>query len=165
MRCSSPAMKAIAAVTGGEGVVGAGLGRKRKREELDCVEISLESRYLDELGDKRFALTDLSAFCLSPSGAQVRSGLSAWLCSDRARGSLNRRVPFLPASPVDLFTLDTRSMVSSSSSSLCPPPVIREHIRGCRSCSKRRVTVMVGVEGGDGWPGGGDSCWRVAMSP
>lgn len=41
------------------GVAGAGLGRKRKREELDCVEVSLESRYQDELGDSRFKVVPL----------------------------------------------------------------------------------------------------------
>ena len=40
-------------------MAGAGLGRKRKREQLDCVEVSLESRYLMELGDSRFEVVPL----------------------------------------------------------------------------------------------------------
>lgn len=52
-------MTAITAATGTAGVAGAGLGRKRKREEQDIVEVSLESRYLRELGDSRFEVVQL----------------------------------------------------------------------------------------------------------
>lgn len=72
IRSSSAAVKAIVQKTGAGGVVGAGLGRKRKREELDCVEIPLESRYLVELGDCRFGLMNLSAMCTLQPGNQVR---------------------------------------------------------------------------------------------
>lgn len=44
---------------GAGGVAGAGLGRKRKREAADIVEVSLEARYLAELGDCRFKLVNL----------------------------------------------------------------------------------------------------------
>lgn len=40
-------------------MAGAGLGRKRKREAADIVEVSLEDRYLKELGDSRFELVQL----------------------------------------------------------------------------------------------------------
>lgn len=59
LRASTPAISAIMKATGTGGVAGAGLGRKRKREELDCVEVSLESQYLLELGDSRFELVRL----------------------------------------------------------------------------------------------------------
>ncbi|CAM9660011.1 unnamed protein product [Ectocarpus sp. 6 AP-2014] len=59
-RASSPAVLALASAMGaGGGVAGAGLGRKRKREAADIVEVSLESRYLSELGDSRFELVAL----------------------------------------------------------------------------------------------------------
>lgn len=58
-RAGSPAVTAIVSATRNGGVAGAGLGRKRKREELDCVEVSLESRYLLELGDSRFEVVPL----------------------------------------------------------------------------------------------------------
>ncbi|CAN0057274.1 unnamed protein product, partial [Sphacelaria rigidula] len=58
-RASTAAMTAIISATGTAGVAGAGLGRKRKREEQDIVEVSLESRYLRELGDSRFELVQL----------------------------------------------------------------------------------------------------------
>lgn len=47
------------------GVAGGGLGRKRKREQLDCVEVSLGSRYLLELGDSRFEVVPLLGTGLS----------------------------------------------------------------------------------------------------
>lgn len=52
-------MVALTAAMGVGGVAGAGLGRKRKREAADIVEVSLESRYLSELGDSRFELVPL----------------------------------------------------------------------------------------------------------
>lgn len=52
-------MVALTSAMGARGVAGAGLGRKRKREQLDCVEVSLESRYLMELGDSRFEVVPL----------------------------------------------------------------------------------------------------------
>ncbi|CAN0078898.1 unnamed protein product, partial [Hapterophycus canaliculatus] len=55
-RASSPAVVALTAAMGPGGVAGAGLGRKRKREAADIVEVSLESRYLADLGDRRFEL-------------------------------------------------------------------------------------------------------------
>lgn len=58
-RASSPAVVALTAAMGAGGVCGAGLGRKRKREAADIVEVSLESRYLSELGDSRFELVPL----------------------------------------------------------------------------------------------------------
>lgn len=58
-RASSPAVVALTAAMGVGGVAGAGLGRKRKREAADIVEVSLESRYLSELGDSRFELVPL----------------------------------------------------------------------------------------------------------
>lgn len=58
-RASSPAVVALTAAMGAGGVAGAGLGRKRKREAADIVEVSLESRYLSELGDSRFKLVPL----------------------------------------------------------------------------------------------------------
>eukprot|EP00903_Cladosiphon_okamuranus_P008073 g7787.t1 len=58
-RASSPAVVALTAAIGAGGVCGAGLGRKRKREAADIVEVSLESRYLSELGDSRFELVPL----------------------------------------------------------------------------------------------------------
>lgn len=64
-------MQAVLAATGTGGVVGAGLGRKRKREELDCVEISLESRYLADLGDSRFKLINLPNISTCHGGSQV----------------------------------------------------------------------------------------------
>lgn len=58
-RASSPAVVALTAAFGPEGVAGAGLGRKRKREATDIVEVSLESRYVSALGDSRFKLVPL----------------------------------------------------------------------------------------------------------
>lgn len=58
-RASSPAVVALTAAMGAGGVAGAGLGRKRKREAADIVEVSLESRYLSQLGDSRFKLVPL----------------------------------------------------------------------------------------------------------
>lgn len=55
-RASLPSVVALVAAMGTGGVAGAGLGRKRKREAADIVEVSLESRYLADLGDRRFEL-------------------------------------------------------------------------------------------------------------
>lgn len=52
-------MKALASAMGTAGFAGAGLGRKRKREQLDCVEVSLESQYLADLGDSRFEVVPI----------------------------------------------------------------------------------------------------------
>lgn len=68
-------MSAIIAATGTVGVAGAGLGRKRKREELDIVEVSLESRYLRELGERRFQVVDL----LGQHGSHHFAS-QVWLC-------------------------------------------------------------------------------------
>ena len=76
-RASSAAVVALISAMGTRGVVGAGLGRKRKREQLDCVEVSLESRYLMELGDSRFEVVPLLGGGRSHHfAAQVRSLLT-----------------------------------------------------------------------------------------